>query len=243
VHLCRRPERGGDCPKSWRVKGHLLPAVQPRQRGKAAAGQPRCPKTSKPIRHQLPVAARVTACAWLKVLGRYLHLEERNQRRLWTGTSGDKGGRCISGVTQWEVVNPSYQYTRAEGPGKGAILIQHTLASWQVPNSIAWTAHQTWPSLLRRCRSCLFNSVIVITDRTVWIAVCRTPSYQFEHCQAWSSRVQRETAAQSKSEQLAEALAEQTPFISSPSRTFPALFDALGQVSQAGQRTLCGYRR
>ena len=51
--------------------------------------------------------------------------------------------------------------------------------------------------------------------------------YQFEHAQGVVKQINRETSNQSKSEQLAEALAEQTRIIIVTIQTFPALFDAL----------------
>ena len=73
----------------------------------------------------------------------------------------------------------------------------------------------------------LFNSVIVVTDRTVLDSQLQNTIYQFEHAQGVVRRINRDVGNQSKSEQLAEALAEQTRIIVVTIQTFPALFDAL----------------
>lgn len=123
-----------------------------------------------------------------------------------------------------EVVNTLIDTTRAEGPGK-RYLIQHSAGSGK-SNSIAWTAHQL-ASLYDAEGQRLFNSVIVITDRTVLDKQLQDTIYQFEHAQGVVKCITRDIGNQSKSEQLAEALAEQTRIIIVTIQTFPALFDAL----------------
>lgn len=125
---------------------------------------------------------------------------------------------------QWEVVNRLINTTRAEGPGK-RYLIQHSAGSGK-SNSIAWTAHQL-ASLYDDAGQRLFNSVIVVTDRTVLDSQLQNTIYQFEHAQGVVKPISRDVGNQSKSEQLAEALAEQTRIIIVTIQTFPALFDAL----------------
>ncbi len=148
--------------------------------------------------------------AWLKVLGRFLHLD--NQKMVFPR------------LHQWEVVNQLIDTTREEGPGK-RYLIQHSAGSGK-SNSIAWTAHQL-ASLYDADGQKLFSSVIVITDRTVLDKQLQDTIYQFEHAQGVVKCITRDIGNQSKSEQLAEALAEQTRIIIVTIQTFPALFDAL----------------
>src|SRR5690554_1841581 len=161
--------------------------------------------------------------AWLKVLGRFLHLQK--------SVKEDADGKRVTKETlifpryhQWEVVNTLIETTRAEGPGK-RYLIQHSAGSGK-SNSIAWTAHQL-ASLYDAEGQRLFNSVIVITDRTVLDKQLQDTIYQFEHAQGVVRCITRDIGSQSKSEQLAEALAEQTRIIIVTIQTFPALFDAL----------------
>lgn len=161
--------------------------------------------------------------AWLKVLGRFLHLDKKTSED-FDGTPVTKETMIFPRYHQWEVVNQLIHTTRAEGPGK-RYLIQHSAGSGK-SNSIAWTAHQL-ASLYDADGQRLFNSVIVITDRTVLDKQLQDTIYQFEHAQGVVKQINRETSNQSKSEQLAEALAEQTRIIIVTIQTFPALFDAL----------------
>lgn len=161
--------------------------------------------------------------AWLKVLGRFLHLDKKTSDG-FDGTPVTKETMIFPRYHQWEVVNQLITTTRAEGPGR-RYLIQHSAGSGK-SNSIAWTAHQL-ASLYDDSGQRLFNSVIVITDRTVLDKQLQDTIYQFEHAQGVVKQINRETSSQSKSEQLAEALAEQTRIIIVTIQTFPALFDAL----------------
>ncbi|CAM2959141.1 type I restriction enzyme, R subunit [Pseudomonas gessardii] len=161
--------------------------------------------------------------AWLKVLGRFLHLEKKTSEG-FDGTPVTKETMIFPRYHQWEVVNTLINTTRAEGPGK-RYLIQHSAGSGK-SNSIAWTAHQL-ASLYDEAGQRLFNSVIVVTDRTVLDSQLQNTIYQFEHAQGVVKPISRDVGNQSKSEQLAEALAEQTRIIIVTIQTFPALFDAL----------------
>jgi len=161
--------------------------------------------------------------AWLKVLGRFLHLDKKTSEG-FDGTPVTKETMIFPRYHQWEVVNRLINTTRAEGPGK-RYLIQHSAGSGK-SNSIAWTAHQL-ASLYDDAGQRLFNSVIVVTDRTVLDSQLQNNIYQFEHAQGVVKPISRDVGNQSKSEQLAEALAEQTRIIIVTIQTFPALFDAL----------------
>ncbi|WP_431025626.1 type I restriction endonuclease subunit R [Halomonas sp. H5] len=169
--------------------------------------------------------------AWLKVLGRFLHLEKK--------TSEDFHGRRTTKETlifprfhQWEVVNRLVQATLAEGPGR-RYLVQHSAGSGK-SNSIAWCAHQL-ANLYAEDGKKLFNSVIVVTDRTVLDSQLQETIYQFEHAHGVVRPITRDIGNQSKSEQLAEALASNTRIIIVTIQTFPALFDALDKRPQLAE--------
>jgi type I restriction enzyme R subunit len=161
--------------------------------------------------------------AWLKVLGRFLHLDKKTSEG-FDGTPVTKETMIFPRYHQWEVVNKLIETTHAEGPGK-RYLIQHSAGSGK-SNSIAWTAHQL-ASMYNADGQRLFNSVIVVTDRTVLDSQLQNTIYQFEHAQGVVKPISRDVGNQSKSVQLAEALAEQTRIIIVTIQTFPALFDAL----------------
>jgi len=161
--------------------------------------------------------------AWLKILGRFLHLQKEEKE--------DFGGRKYTKETlifpryhQWDVVNQLLDSTREEGAGN-KYLIQHSAGSGK-SNSIAWTAHQL-ASLYDDEGNRLFNSVVVVTDRTVLDSQLQNTIYQFEHASGVVRPITRDIGSQSKSEQLSDALAEQTRIIIVTIQTFPALFDAI----------------
>ncbi|MBH3331927.1 type I restriction endonuclease subunit R [Pseudomonas oryzihabitans] len=161
--------------------------------------------------------------AWLKVLGRFLHLDKKTSEG-FDGTLTTKETMIFPRYHQWNVVNRLIETTHTEGPGK-RYLIQHSAGSGK-SNSIAWTAHQL-ASMYNDDGQRLFSSVIVVTDRTVLDSQLQSTIYQFEHAQGVVRPITRDVSNQSKSEQLAEALAEQTRIIIVTIQTFPALFDAL----------------
>src|SRR5690554_3470297 len=161
--------------------------------------------------------------AWLKVLGRFLHLEKKTEEDFY-GNRKTKETLIFPRYHQWDVVNQIVETTRSEGAGK-RYLIQHSAGSGK-SNSIAWAAHQL-AQLYDADGNKLFSSVIVITDRTVLDSQLQDTIYQFEHAQGVVRPISRDIGNQSKSEQLAEALAEQTRIIIVTIQTFPALFDAL----------------
>ncbi|NMY90429.1 type I restriction endonuclease subunit R [Pseudomonas oryzihabitans] len=161
--------------------------------------------------------------AWLKVLGRFLHLDKKTSES-FDGTLTSKETMIFPRYHQWNVVNQLIETTHTEGPGK-RYLIQHSAGSGK-SNSIAWTAHQL-ASMYNDDGQRLFSSVIVVTDRTVLDSQLQNTIYQFEHAQGVVRPITRDVGNQSKSEQLAEALADQTRIIIVTIQTFPALFDAL----------------
>lgn len=161
--------------------------------------------------------------SWLKVLGRFMHLNKEIKED-FDGRRFTKETMIFPRLHQWEVVNQLISTTQSEGPGK-RYLVQHSAGSGK-SNSIAWTAHQL-ASLYGDDEQKLFSSVIVITDRTVLDRQLQETIYQFDHAQGVVKCISRDVGSQSKSEQLAEALAEQTRIIIVTIQTFPALFDAL----------------
>ena len=169
--------------------------------------------------------------AWLKVLGRFLHLEQETVED-FHGRRSLKETLIFPRYHQWEVVNRLVQATLAEGPGR-RYLVQHSAGSGK-SNSIAWAAHQL-ANLYGDDGKKLFNSVIVVTDRTVLDSQLQDTIYQFEHAHGVVCPITRDIGNQSKSEQLAEALASNTRIIIVTIQTFPALFDALDKRPQLAE--------
>lgn len=161
--------------------------------------------------------------AWLKVIGRFMHLEAE-KKETFEGHIKKKEQLIFPRYHQWDAVNQLIETTRREGPGH-KYLIQHSAGSGK-SNSIAWTAHQL-SSLYADDGSKLFNSIVVVTDRTVLDSQLQNTIRQFEHAEGVVRAITRDVGNKSKSEQLAEALQEQVRIIVVTIQTFPALYDAI----------------
>mgnify|MGYP000370787551 CR=1 FL=1 len=163
--------------------------------------------------------------AWLHLLGRFLHLEKTKWQD-FHGRWHTKESLIFPRYHQWEAVNRLIETTRAEGPGQ-RYLIQHSAGSGK-SNSIAWTAHQL-AALYDDEGNKRFDSVVVVTDRTVLDSQLQDTIYQFEHASGVVRPITRDEGNESKSAQLAEALKSRTRIIIVTIQTFPALFEALGE--------------
>ena len=169
----------------------------------------------------------------LKILHRYVHLEVKE--------SFDELGKLKTKETmifpryhQWTVVQKLLGTVQLEGTGN-KYLIQHSAGSGK-SNSIAWLAHQA-SSLCNDEGSKIFNSVIVITDRTVLDNQLQETISQFDHKSGVISRINRDEGDGSKSAQLADALSSNTPIIIVTIQTFPHVLKAIQESTGLQDRT------
>ncbi|MBI4941415.1 MAG: type I restriction endonuclease subunit R [Actinobacteria bacterium] len=102
--------------------------------------------------------------SWLNIIGRLLHLETRTNIVPITGAATKKTSLLFPRFHQWELVTELMSTVRAEGPGH-RYLVMHSAGSGKT-NSIAWTAHGLG-KLHSPNNERVFDSVIVVTDRTV----------------------------------------------------------------------------
>ncbi|MGB3731321.1 type I restriction endonuclease subunit R [Microbacterium sp.] len=102
--------------------------------------------------------------AWLHILGRLLHIEKSQSTDPITGEVTKRTTLLFPRFHQWELVTGLLATAREEGPGQ-RYLVQHSAGSGKT-NSIAWLAHGL-SSLHDDQNRKVFDSVIVITDRTV----------------------------------------------------------------------------
>lgn len=168
--------------------------------------------------------------AWLDILGRFVHLEKKSKE--------DEAGKKIvkerlifPRFHQWEVVNKLIAAAQSEGTGH-KYLIQHSAGSGK-SNSIAWVAHRL-ASLHTTGDQKVFDSVIVVTDRTVLDKQLQETIYQFEHKLGLVIPI---TDQGVKSTQLVEALTERKPIIIVTIQTFPFILEAIqNQVSLRQRR-------
>ncbi|MFO1432113.1 MAG: DEAD/DEAH box helicase family protein [Candidatus Competibacteraceae bacterium] len=166
---------------------------------------------------------------WLDLLGRFIHLEQKQ--------STDPSGRKKTTETlifprfhQWEAVNNIVTAAAEEGPGH-KYLIQHSAGSGK-SNSIGWLAHRL-ASLHDAQDRKVFDSIIVITDRTVLDAQLQETIYQFEHKAGVVCRITKEGV---KSAQLTQALVEARPIIIVTIQTFPFVLNSIRELTTLKHR-------
>ncbi|USD35986.1 type I restriction endonuclease subunit R [Ferrimonas sp. SCSIO 43195] len=170
---------------------------------------------------------------WLRILQRFMHLEVKETHDE-LGALKRKETMIFPRYHQWTVVNRLLDAVREEGTGR-KYLVQHSAGSGK-SNSIAWLAHQA-SSLTDAKGDKIFNSVIVITDRTVLDSQLQETISQFEHADGVVGRINRDEGSGSKSSQLTDALATGTPIIIVTIQTFPHVLKAIQESTGLKDRT------
>ena len=160
---------------------------------------------------------------WLKIFHCFVLLE-RKEEETAQGSLQYRESIIFPRFHQWESVTKMTDAVRREGPGY-QYLIQHSAGSGKT-NTISWTAHE-----LIRMRhedgTAYFDSVIVVTDRTVLDAQLQEAISQIEHQQGVVRAIDRETSPLPKSQQLANTLLSGTPIIVVTLQTFPYAMEAI----------------
>ncbi len=159
----------------------------------------------------------------LNILARFVHLqiEEDDDGE---GRKYKKETLIFPRYHQWDVVSKLVNAARSEGPGH-KYLIQHSAGSGK-SNSIAWSAHQL-SSIHTPEGNKLFDSVIVVTDRTVLDDQLQETISQFTSVEGMVGRINRKEGEGSKSEKLAAALEGSQPIIIVTIQTFPYVLKAI----------------
>ncbi|NOH70240.1 type I restriction endonuclease subunit R [Vibrio pectenicida] len=183
----------------------------------------------------------------LLILSRYIHLEVKDVEQL-DGSIKPKETMIFPRYHQWAVVSKLLNTVDSEGTGQ-KYLIQHSAGSGK-SNSIAWLSHQLaskhyytdHPELKKASGDKVFDSVIVITDRTVLDSQLQDTIYQFDHNEGMIARVNREEAlssggGRSKSSQLAGELKASTSIIIVTIQTFPHVLEAIRKDSTLSGRS------
>ncbi|MFZ3454211.1 type I restriction endonuclease subunit R [Arthrobacter sp. 7Tela_A1] len=165
--------------------------------------------------------------AWLNIIGKFLHLQVSDKTDPVTGERVISKSLLFPRYHQWDVVTNLIDTARSEGPGH-RYLVQHSAGSGKT-NSIAWTAHQL-SSLHDAQDHKVFDSVIVVTDRTVLDSQLQDAIYQIEHKSGVVVPIKG--TGGSKSAELAEALIARTPIVVVTIQTFPFALKAIAE-SQA----------
>ncbi len=159
----------------------------------------------------------------LNILARFVHLQIE-EKEDWEGRKYKKETMIFPRYHQWDVVTQLVHDAQQEGPGH-KYLVQHSAGSGK-SNSIAWTAHQL-SSLYDQAGNKQFDSVIIVTDRTVLDAQLQDTIYQFEHVDGVVGRINRKEGEGSKAEKLASALEGSQPIIIVTIQTFPYVLKAI----------------
>ncbi|MDY0249572.1 MAG: DEAD/DEAH box helicase family protein [Pseudomonas sp.] len=159
----------------------------------------------------------------LNILARFVHLEIE-EKEDWEGRKYKKETLIFPRYHQWDVVSQLVNAARTEGPGH-KYLIQHSAGSGK-SNSIAWSAHQL-SALHTAAGHKLFDSIIVVTDRTVLDDQLQETISQFTSTEGVVGRINRSEGDGSKSEKLAAALEGSQPIIIVTIQTFPYVLRAI----------------
>lgn len=168
----------------------------------------------------------------LNIIGNFIHLQIE-EKEDWEGRKYKKESLIFPRYHQWKVVTQLVEDSLAEGAGQ-KYLIQHSAGSGK-SNSIAWTAHQL-SSLYDAENNKMFDSVIVVTDRTILDAQLQDTIYQFEHADGVVGRINNKEGEGSKSEKLAKALESAQPIIIVTIQTFPFVLSAIENSSSLKER-------
>lgn len=161
----------------------------------------------------------------LNIISRYIHLEVKNKED-HTGRKYVSETMIFPRYHQLDVVKKLLADTKVKGAGNN-YLIQHSAGSGK-SNSIAWLSHQL-SSLHDYEGNAIFNSTIVITDRTVLDSQLQETISSFEHKEGLVVGISREGSTESKSTQLADALERGAKIIISTIQTFPFILEAIQQ--------------
>ncbi|WKV12190.1 type I restriction endonuclease subunit R [Marivirga harenae] len=147
----------------------------------------------------------------LELIGKFIHLEKDED--------GNWDKLIFPRYHQMDAVRKLVADAKVSGTGKN-YLIQHSAGSGK-SNSIAWLSYRL-SSLHNDQDQRIFDSVIVITDRTVLDNQLQDTIYQFEHTQGVVQRIDKDSS------QLAKALQEGKNIIITTLQKFPFV---IGKIS------------
>src|SRR5262249_13848662 len=146
--------------------------------------------------------------SWLEILGRYLVVTRDGKKTI--------ASIVFPRYHQLDSTRRLVAAVREEGAGR-KYLIQHSAGSGKT-NSIAWTAHFL-ADLHDDKQSKLFDSVLVVSDRTVLDAQLQEAIFAFERTTGVVATITGEH--ESKSGELAKALSGDKKIVVCTIQTFP----------------------
>ncbi len=157
--------------------------------------------------------------SWLEILGRYLVAEKDDKKQIKK--------IIFPRFHQLDATRKLQAAVLQDGPG-GKYLIQHSAGSGKT-NSIAWSAHFL-ADLHDADHKKLFDTVLVVSDRTVIDSQLRDAVFDFERTTGVVATITGERA--SKSTELAEALSGDKKIVVCTIQTFPALHKKMSELAK-----------
>lgn len=156
--------------------------------------------------------------SWLEIIGRYL-VTKRNDKKQVVSI-------IFPRYHQLDVTRNLLNKVLVEGPGQ-KYLIQHSAGSGKT-NSIAWAAHFL-ADLHDTDNNKLFDSVLVVSDRTVLDDQLQEAIFDFERTKGVVATITGENS--SKSGELAEALSGGKKIVVCTIQTFPFALEAVQELA------------
>lgn len=163
---------------------------------------------------------------WLQLLGSFVHLQVEVDVDPDTGKKTKTEKVLFPRYHQWRAVTLLVETARAEGPGN-RYLVQHSAGSGKT-NSISWLAHRL-SQLHDEQNVRVFDTVVVVTDRTVLDKQLQDAISQFEKQAGVVQSITRESG-ESKSKQLAAALTGGKNIVIVTIQSFEALIESIQTV-------------
>ncbi len=156
--------------------------------------------------------------SWLEIIGRYMvmQLDAKKQPR----------AILFPRYHQLDATRALVQAVLAEGPG-GKYLIQHSAGSGKT-NSIAWSAHFLAELHDAQHRK-VFDSVLVVSDRTVLDKQLQAAIFDFERTAGVVATIKGE--GQSKSAELVAALSGRKKIVVCTIQTFPFALQTVQELA------------
>jgi type I restriction enzyme R subunit len=160
---------------------------------------------------------------WLQILGSFMHTQVDVDTDPDTGKKTRTEKILFPRYHQWRAVTRLLDGAREEGAGH-RYLVQHSAGSGKT-NSISWLAHQL-SQLHDDGNEKVFDTVVVVTDRTVLDKQLQDAIGQFEKYAGVVQSITRDSG-ESKSKELAAALTGGKQIVIVTIQTFEALIDAI----------------
>jgi len=157
--------------------------------------------------------------SFMDIIGKFLHLHVEEFE--FNGIKKQKESIIFPRYHQMEVVRKVTAHAKEHKAGHN-YLIQHSAGSGK-SNSIAWLSYRL-SSLHDENNQRIFDSVIVITDRTVLDSQLQDTIYQFEHKLGVVQKIDK------NSQQLADAIAAGSNIIITTLQKFPFILNKIGEL-------------